>query len=62
MRRDWDVGAEPDRGRSGGASVGVLELANRVVGAHQPVTKLPPEKQCVLGVGHVGEVTWDRSH
>ena len=56
MRGDaWDAGAEPDRGyRSGGASVGVLELADRVVGALQPATKLPSSRRGTQGLQHRG--------
>ena len=52
-----DAGAEPDRGYPlCGASVGVLELADRVVGALRPATKLPSSRRGTQGQQHRGGV------
>ena len=45
--------------RSGGASVGVFQLADCVVGALQPASKLPSSRRGVSGTGaERGLVTW----
>ena len=53
----WDAGAEPDQGyRSGGASVGVLELAACVVSTLQRVTRLPSSRRGTQGLQHKADI------
>ena len=58
MRSDgWDA----ERGTAGGASVGVCQLADCVVGALQPATKLPSSRHETRDAGRRANGSQGRS-